>query len=149
VAGKRVLELGAGIGRFTGELAPSAAHVTAVDFMPHLIEENARINAHFKNVDWMAHGERGHPYFSLLSRLQCFFILPLWPSTPSSASTAVESCLSAAQVAIFLSLHNPLYPHPPSLPDACTLQRAPGSYYDCSFLAIENKPSFLFPLLYQ
>lgn len=33
VSGCRVLELGAGIGRFTGDLAQQAAHVTAVDFM--------------------------------------------------------------------------------------------------------------------
>jgi phosphoethanolamine N-methyltransferase len=33
VSGRRVLELGAGIGRFTGQLASAAAHVTAADFM--------------------------------------------------------------------------------------------------------------------
>jgi 2-polyprenyl-3-methyl-5-hydroxy-6-metoxy-1,4-benzoquinol methylase len=37
--GLRVLELGAGIGRFTGLLAATAARVHAVDFMPNLIEE--------------------------------------------------------------------------------------------------------------
>jgi phosphoethanolamine N-methyltransferase len=40
VAGLSVLELGAGIGRFTGPLAETAAHVTAVDFMANLIAEN-------------------------------------------------------------------------------------------------------------
>ena len=39
LSGLRVLELGAGIGRFTGLLAATAAHVHAVDFMPNLIEE--------------------------------------------------------------------------------------------------------------
>jgi phosphoethanolamine N-methyltransferase len=40
VTGLTVLELGAGIGRFTGPLAASAAGVTAVDFMANLIAEN-------------------------------------------------------------------------------------------------------------
>jgi phosphoethanolamine N-methyltransferase len=40
VSGKRVLELGAGIGRFTGELAKGAAAVTACDFMDASIQEN-------------------------------------------------------------------------------------------------------------
>jgi 2-polyprenyl-3-methyl-5-hydroxy-6-metoxy-1,4-benzoquinol methylase len=40
LAGLRVLELGAGIGRFTGLLANhGAAHVHAVDFMQNLIDE--------------------------------------------------------------------------------------------------------------
>ena len=47
VAGKRVVELGAGIGRFTGALAAAgAASVLAVDFMEHLIAENRRVNGH-------------------------------------------------------------------------------------------------------
>lgn len=33
VHSQHVLELGAGIGRFTGELAKTAAHVLACDFM--------------------------------------------------------------------------------------------------------------------
>ena len=37
--GMRVLELGAGIGRFTGLLAATAARVHAVDFMQNLIDE--------------------------------------------------------------------------------------------------------------
>ena len=48
VAGKRVVELGAGIGRFTGALAAAgAASVLAVDFMEHLIAENRRVNGHW------------------------------------------------------------------------------------------------------
>lgn len=43
---KRILELGAGIGRFTGPLAVTARSVLAVDFMEHLIEENKRANSH-------------------------------------------------------------------------------------------------------
>ena len=52
VAGKRVVELGAGIGRFTGELARNAAHVLAVDFMENLIAQNRDDNAHCSNVEW-------------------------------------------------------------------------------------------------
>ncbi|MPC17161.1 Phosphomethylethanolamine N-methyltransferase [Portunus trituberculatus] len=48
--GKRVLELGAGIGRFTSKLATIAGHVTAVDFMEQYIEKNQEENGHFENV---------------------------------------------------------------------------------------------------
>ncbi|CAK0779821.1 hypothetical protein CVIRNUC_004862 [Coccomyxa viridis] len=51
---KRILELGAGIGRFTGPLAVTARSVLAVDFMEHLIEENKRANGHRRNVKWRA-----------------------------------------------------------------------------------------------
>lgn len=37
--GKDVIELGAGIGRFTGELAKTAGHVVAMDFMENLIKK--------------------------------------------------------------------------------------------------------------
>lgn len=37
--GKDVIELGAGIGRFTGDLAKSAGHVLAMDFMENLIKK--------------------------------------------------------------------------------------------------------------
>ena len=40
ISGLAVLELGAGIGRFTDSLAKNAARVTAVDFMSDLIAEN-------------------------------------------------------------------------------------------------------------
>lgn len=52
VSSKRVVELGAGIGRFTGELARNAAHVLAVDFMENLIEQNRVNNVHCSNVEW-------------------------------------------------------------------------------------------------
>ncbi len=45
VTGLTVLELGAGIGRFTGPLAATAAGVTAVDFMANLIAENEAAHA--------------------------------------------------------------------------------------------------------
>jgi len=46
VAGKKVVELGAGIGRFTGALAATADSVLAVDFMETLIEENKKTHGH-------------------------------------------------------------------------------------------------------
>nr|XP_045583280.1 phosphoethanolamine N-methyltransferase-like [Procambarus clarkii]XP_045583281.1 phosphoethanolamine N-methyltransferase-like [Procambarus clarkii]XP_045583282.1 phosphoethanolamine N-methyltransferase-like [Procambarus clarkii] len=48
--GKNVLELGAGIGRFTASLATVAGHVTAVDFMEQYIAENRKQNQHLDNV---------------------------------------------------------------------------------------------------
>ena len=46
LAGLRVLELGAGIGRFTRALSEAgAAHVHAVDFMKNLIDEVRRSTA--------------------------------------------------------------------------------------------------------
>ncbi len=46
VAGKRVVELGAGIGRFTGALAATAKSVLAIDFMDNLIQENRKSHGH-------------------------------------------------------------------------------------------------------
>ncbi|RWR94985.1 phosphoethanolamine N-methyltransferase 1-like protein [Cinnamomum micranthum f. kanehirae] len=51
--GKSVLELGAGIGRFTGELAKDAGQVIAVDFIDSVIKKNESANGHFKNVSFM------------------------------------------------------------------------------------------------
>ncbi|XP_043695649.1 phosphomethylethanolamine N-methyltransferase-like isoform X2 [Telopea speciosissima] len=51
--GKNVLELGAGIGRFTGELAKEAGQVLAMDFIESVIKKNQSVNGHFKNVKFM------------------------------------------------------------------------------------------------
>ncbi|KAJ3702390.1 hypothetical protein LUZ61_006095 [Rhynchospora tenuis] len=51
--GKSVLELGAGIGRFTGELAKEAGHVLALDFIDSVIKKNESINGHYKNASFM------------------------------------------------------------------------------------------------
>jgi phosphoethanolamine N-methyltransferase len=49
--GKSVLELGAGIGRFTGELAKEAGHVLALDFIDSVIKKNEEINGqNYKNI---------------------------------------------------------------------------------------------------
>ena len=37
--GKSVLELGAGIGRFTGDLAKEAGHILALDFIESVIKK--------------------------------------------------------------------------------------------------------------
>lgn len=48
--GKTVVELGAGIGRFTALLAKKCAHVTAVDFMQASIDKNERLHKHLGNT---------------------------------------------------------------------------------------------------
>ncbi|XP_023814860.1 phosphoethanolamine N-methyltransferase isoform X1 [Oryzias latipes] len=50
LAGYRVLELGAGIGRYTCHLLTKAAHVTAVDFMESFVQKNRESNGHHSNV---------------------------------------------------------------------------------------------------
>ncbi|XP_053133747.1 uncharacterized protein LOC128337138 [Hemicordylus capensis] len=47
---QEVLELGAGIGRFTGLLAGLARHVTAVDFMESFLMQNRQENGHHPNI---------------------------------------------------------------------------------------------------
>lgn len=51
--GKTVLELGAGIGRFTGELAKKAGKVIALDFIESVVKKNESNNGHFKNVEFL------------------------------------------------------------------------------------------------
>ncbi|GAU16290.1 hypothetical protein TSUD_299220 [Trifolium subterraneum] len=51
--GKSVLELGAGIGRFTSELAQKAGQLLAVDFIESAIKKNENTNGHYKNVKFM------------------------------------------------------------------------------------------------
>ncbi|KAM4732463.1 phosphoethanolamine methyltransferase isoform 2-T3 [Anableps anableps] len=51
--GFRVLELGAGIGRYTSHLLTKAAHVTAVDFMQSFVEKNRQNNGHHSNVSFI------------------------------------------------------------------------------------------------
>ncbi|GLT45485.1 hypothetical protein SLA2020_193140 [Shorea laevis] len=51
--GKSVVELGAGIGRFTGELAQKAGNVVALDFIESVIKKNESINGHHKNVKFI------------------------------------------------------------------------------------------------
>uniref|UniRef100_UPI00358DDC03 uncharacterized protein isoform X2 n=1 Tax=Myxine glutinosa TaxID=7769 RepID=UPI00358DDC03 len=50
--GLRVLELGAGIGRFTGAISDTAEHVTAVDFMAKFLDVNKANNRNRTNVEF-------------------------------------------------------------------------------------------------
>lgn len=50
---KRILELGAGIGRFTRMLALQAEHVTAVDFIEKFIDRNRELNSDLNNIDYL------------------------------------------------------------------------------------------------
>ncbi|XP_029851615.2 phosphoethanolamine N-methyltransferase 3 [Ixodes scapularis] len=56
VSGKTLVELGAGIGRFTDKLAARCGHVTAVDFMESYVEQNRKRNGHLDNVSFL-HGD--------------------------------------------------------------------------------------------
>ncbi|KAG8003997.1 Phosphoethanolamine N-methyltransferase 3 [Nibea albiflora] len=51
--GCRVLELGAGIGRYTSHLLTKAGHVTAVDFMESFVEKNRQDNGHHSNATFI------------------------------------------------------------------------------------------------
>ncbi|CAF1416843.1 unnamed protein product [Rotaria magnacalcarata] len=51
--GKRVLELGAGIGRFTKKFAQLAKSVVAVDFMESFLEKNKEENGHYGTVEFL------------------------------------------------------------------------------------------------
>ncbi|XP_067650967.1 uncharacterized protein [Haliotis asinina] len=50
--GKRVIELGAGIGRYTSTFAESAYSVFAIDFMNEFIEKNKTVNNHYRNIEF-------------------------------------------------------------------------------------------------
>ncbi|KAL3859677.1 hypothetical protein ACJMK2_009885 [Sinanodonta woodiana] len=51
--GYRILELGSGIGRFTGKLAELGKEVVAVDFMEKFVEKNKEVNGHHNNITFM------------------------------------------------------------------------------------------------
>lgn len=48
-----VLDLGAGIGRFTSAFAKEAKYVTALDFCPHFLEANRQANAPCSNIEYL------------------------------------------------------------------------------------------------
>jgi phosphoethanolamine N-methyltransferase len=50
--GLDILELGAGIGRYTSHFVQVARHVTVVDFVKKFIEENRRATARFNNASY-------------------------------------------------------------------------------------------------
>eukprot|EP00898_Chlorokybus_atmophyticus_P009086 jgi/Chlat1/9179/Chrsp97S08451 len=51
-SGRGVIELGAGMGRFTGDLAKHAKLVVAVDFMENFIQKNKQEHGHLGNIDF-------------------------------------------------------------------------------------------------
>uniref|UniRef100_A0A673N913 phosphoethanolamine N-methyltransferase n=1 Tax=Sinocyclocheilus rhinocerous TaxID=307959 RepID=A0A673N913_9TELE len=53
LAASDVLELGAGIGRYTRHLIGKARHVTAVDFMEKFVEKNRKDNSHLGNTEFI------------------------------------------------------------------------------------------------
>ncbi|XP_056092994.1 phosphoethanolamine methyltransferase isoform X1 [Rhinichthys klamathensis goyatoka] len=53
LAGSDVLELGAGIGRYTRHLIGKARHVIAVDFMEKFVEKNREENSHLGNAEFI------------------------------------------------------------------------------------------------
>jgi len=50
--GLKILELGAGIGRYTSHFAQVASHVTTVDFVEEFVDQNRKTTAHFNNVSY-------------------------------------------------------------------------------------------------
>ena len=50
--GVKILELGAGIGRYTSHFAHLASHVTAVDFVKKFLDQNRRETAKFTNISY-------------------------------------------------------------------------------------------------
>ncbi|XP_066574847.1 phosphoethanolamine methyltransferase isoform X2 [Amia ocellicauda] len=53
LGGLTMLELGAGIGRYTGHLVKKARHVTAVDFMQTFVDKNRQDNGHHGNAEFI------------------------------------------------------------------------------------------------
>lgn len=51
--GKKVLELGGGIGRFTSQIATQSSHVTTVDFMESFIQKNRDLNKDHNNIEFI------------------------------------------------------------------------------------------------
>lgn len=55
-SGKDILELGAGIGRFTRVIAEKSKSVIATDFIKEFIEKNRKLNSHLGNIEF-THGD--------------------------------------------------------------------------------------------
>ncbi len=51
--GKTVLELGSGIGRYTGYFAEKAKKVITVDFIERFVDKNRECNGHHKNIEFI------------------------------------------------------------------------------------------------
>lgn len=52
-SGRRVVDVGAGVGRFTAEFAPRARAVVAVDLLQHALDKNRARNAAHANIEYV------------------------------------------------------------------------------------------------
>ena len=52
LGGMKILELGAGIGRYTSHFAHVASHITAVDFVEKFLDQNRIETAQFDNISY-------------------------------------------------------------------------------------------------
>ncbi len=51
--GKRILDLGSGIGRYTRYFSQHAQHLTSVDLVPQFVQKNREDHADCQNIDWI------------------------------------------------------------------------------------------------
>ncbi|CAI5525706.1 unnamed protein product [Closterium sp. Naga37s-1] len=76
---KLVVELGAGIGRFTADLACRATWLTALDFLPHALAANVRAHARqHPNVDFVCADVADATSAALLTRLAPDLVFSNW-----------------------------------------------------------------------
>ncbi|CAI7771702.1 unnamed protein product, partial [Closterium sp. NIES-53] len=76
---KLVVELGAGIGRFTADLACRATWLTALDFLPHALAANVQAHARqHPNVDFVCADVADATSAALLTRLAPDLVFSNW-----------------------------------------------------------------------
>uniref|UniRef100_A0A915EV01 phosphoethanolamine N-methyltransferase n=1 Tax=Ditylenchus dipsaci TaxID=166011 RepID=A0A915EV01_9BILA len=125
--GMDVLDIGAGIGRFTSVFAQRARHVTTTDFIEQFIEKNRQRNAHFRNISYkvsdavslkMEPGSLGlifsnwlMMYLSDADVLQFLQNALLWLQ-PGGFLHLRESCSESSTGRVSSSLHSALFTNP-------------------------------------
>ncbi|GJP81190.1 hypothetical protein CLOP_g11357 [Closterium sp. NIES-67] len=88
---KVVVELGAGIGRFTADLARRATWLTALDFLPHALSVNEQAHAHkHPNVDFVCADVADATTAALLTRLAPDLVFSNWLLMYLSDSEVLE-----------------------------------------------------------
>jgi len=102
-AGKTVLELGAGIGRFTRFFAETARSVTALDFSEGFIEKNQESTSHFRNIAHCCADvlEWEFPIGAYDFVFSNWLLMYLEDGDIQSLLRSVHSCLSNAGTAFF------------------------------------------------
>ncbi len=102
-AGKTVLELGAGIGRFTRLFAETAYSVTALDFSEGFIEKNQETTSHFSNVEHFCADvlEWAYPIGAYDFVFSNWLLMYLDDGDVRTLLRRVNSCLSNAGTAFF------------------------------------------------